>query len=136
MNVLDPVADEFGDRLSLTYGFASPALTRLIGRGIAPELDQHAGGELNRNGDYICPRLGAAVDLFVEGLSATDLVRRLVVLPFDRLYIYGDDRPVHVSVGPDASRMIVAVVQGKRGRRPGRRWSAEQWLFAHAIKNN
>ncbi|GAM62963.1 hypothetical protein JCM19232_4640 [Vibrio ishigakensis] len=27
-------------------------------------------------------------------------------LPFDRLYFYGKDRPLHVSFGPDQSRYI------------------------------
>jgi hypothetical protein len=36
--------------------------------------------------------------------------------PFDRLYFYGDDRPIHVSVGPDNSRQVVLMRKGKSGK--------------------
>ena len=35
---------------------------------------------------------------------------------FDRLYFYGADRPIHVSVGPDQSRQIVHMRCGPSGR--------------------
>lgn len=47
--VLDPAVKRFG-RVVLTYGFASPRLTRHIRGRIAPALDQHASHELNRAG--------------------------------------------------------------------------------------
>lgn len=28
-------------------------------------------------------------------------------LPFDRLYYYGDDKPIHISIGPESSSQIV-----------------------------
>lgn len=52
--VLDPVIDRFGP-ITLTYGFASRELTRQISGRIAPELDQHAGHELRRDGLPIPP---------------------------------------------------------------------------------
>ncbi len=114
--VLDPLVEQFG-RLTLTYGFASPALVRVIGRGVAPRLDQHAGHERNRTGQLICPRLGQAVDLFVPATSSRDVARFIVdETPFDRLYIYGDDRPVHVSHGPENSRAVILV--DRSGLRP------------------
>ena len=36
--------------------------------------------------------------------------------PFDRLYFYGPDLPIHVSYGPDHSRQVVRMVAGKTGR--------------------
>jgi hypothetical protein len=36
---------------------------------------------------------------------------------FDRLYFYGPDRPVHVSVGPERKREIVLLRPGPSGRR-------------------
>jgi hypothetical protein len=38
-------------------------------------------------------------------------------LPFDRLYFYGTDRPIHVSVGPEEARGVVSMLQGPSGRR-------------------
>jgi hypothetical protein len=36
--------------------------------------------------------------------------------PFDRLYFYGPDRPIHVSYGPEQSRQIVIMRAGPSGR--------------------
>jgi hypothetical protein len=36
--------------------------------------------------------------------------------PFDRLYFYADDRPVHLNVGPENSRQVVWMKRGKSGR--------------------
>lgn len=114
--VLDPLADHFGP-LALTYGLACPALTRRIPARIAPELDQHASCELNRAGKLICPRRGAAVDLVVPGTTASTVARWIHAnTPFDRLYLFGDDLPLHVSHGPDATRTIVSMIRGPSGR--------------------
>ena len=125
--ILDPVVAEFGP-IQITYGFASPALTRLIPGRIDPARDQHAGHELNANGAPICPRLGQAVDFSIKGISS-GLVAAWIVqrLPFDRIYFYGADRPLHVSVGPEEKRAIIAMLQGPRGRRVPSLRSAD-WL--------
>jgi hypothetical protein len=116
-DVLDPLVDQFG-RIELTYGFASPALTRHIRARIAPRLDQHAGCELGRTGRLVCGRRGQAVDLIVPGVPS-HLVARWIAAetPFDRLYFYGRDRPLHVSVGPDDSRAVVWMRGVGEGRR-------------------
>lgn len=102
--ILEPIARRFG-RPTLTYGFAGPALTRLVARRIAPSLDQHAGHELNRRGGLICPRLGQSADVYLPGLDAFELARFVSEnTAFDRLYVYGPDRPVHVSCGPEQAR--------------------------------
>ena len=36
--------------------------------------------------------------------------------PFDRLYLYGSDLPIHVSSGPEQSRQVVRMIAGKTGR--------------------
>lgn len=114
--VLDPLVERFG-QVTLTYGFASPALTHAVGRGVAPRLDQHAGHERTAGGELICPRLGQAADLIVPSRSSWEVARFIVdETPFDRLYLYGEDRPVHVSHGPGHSRAITFV--DRSGARP------------------
>jgi hypothetical protein len=124
VEILDPLSAALG-RPTLTYGFAGPSLTMLISGMIAPELDQHAAHERNARGAVICPRLGAAVDLTIPGHTAQEVAhwihdRR----PFDRLYLYGDDRPIHVSFGPEQARSVVEMLRGPSGRRVPRvlRW--------------
>ena len=127
--VLDLVIDTFG-AVELTYGFASPRLTRHIRRHIAPHLDQHAGHELNGRGKPICSRLGQAVDFRVPGRDGLEVARWLAGnTAFDRLYLYGAERPIHVSVGPDGSRLVVVMGTSPQGRRYPRRTSgAAEWL--------
>ncbi|WP_334162668.1 hypothetical protein [Phenylobacterium sp.] len=129
--ILEPVLAEFGAP-RLTYGFAGAKLIRQIRAGVAPALDQHAGYERRASGALICPRGGQAVDLSAPGVSAWSLADYIAsALPFDRLYIYGDDRPIHVSVGPEMAGSIVHVdrsrlrpvprrldLAGLRARRP------------------
>ncbi|MGX2032915.1 DNA phosphorothioation-associated putative methyltransferase [Methylocaldum gracile] len=97
VNILDPVIDYFG-MIELTYGFCSSELAKQIPARIAPELDQHAAHELNRKGRPICPRLGAAADFLVRDEDMAEVARWVMaILPYDRLYYYGPDKPVHVS---------------------------------------
>lgn len=128
--VLDPIVDAFGS-LQLTYGFSGPALARLIRSGIAPRLDQHAGHELNRAGKPICARLGQAVDLHIP-LQSSLMVARFIVAhtPFDRLYVYGADRPLHVSWGPQQSRQIsvMALHNGRRMPRVMPQAQFDRWV--------
>ena len=95
--------------IRLTYGFCSPALACAIrergGGLIDPARDQHAAHELNRRGTRVCQRLGAAVDFVVEDEDMLDVARRMAAnTPLDRLYVHGQDRPIHVSHGPEQSR--------------------------------
>lgn len=110
-NILDPVIDYFG-MIRLTYGFASAALAKEIQGRIAPHLDQHAGHELNRAGKLICLRLGAAVDFLVEDEDMVEVAKWITInIPFDRLYIYGPDRPIHISYSPEATHQVVVMSQ-------------------------
>ncbi len=113
--LLDPITEQFG-RPVLTYGFAGAELQKLIKQKtrpqIAPQLDQHAASELNRRGQLICPRGGAAVDLFVTSLSSWQLALWVAQqLPFDRMYLYGAHRPIHLSFHQEPMRQMVLLRQ-------------------------
>lgn len=114
-NLLDPVVEYFG-AIRLTYGFCSPELSKLIHSRVAPELDQHASHEVNRKGNPICNRLGAACDFIVDDENMREVADWIIAnLPFDRLYFYGDDRPIHLSFGPQNSRAAYAMQRGASG---------------------
>jgi DNA phosphorothioation-associated putative methyltransferase len=114
---LDPVIDYFG-MIRLTYGFCSHALSRKIPNGIAPRLDQHSSCELNTRGQVICDRGGAAVDFVIEDEDMHEVAVWIIEnIQFDRLYFYGLDRPLHVSVGPENSRAVVWIKQSQNGKR-------------------
>ena len=131
--VLDPVIDYFG-MIRLTYGFCSPELAKAIPGRIDPRLDQHAAHEHNRLGKPICERLGAAVDFLVEDESMLEVARWIVGnTPFDRLYFYGDDLPIHVSYGPNQDRQVVLMVAGKGGRSIPRVVKAEAFQRCRSV---
>jgi hypothetical protein len=126
--ILDPVAEKFG-RLEITYGFASPTLMHHVAGRIDPARDQHAGCELRRNGRPICPRLGQAADFRVPGVCSGRIAAWVACrLPFDRLYFYGPDLPLHISIGPQNSRAITTMFRGPSGRRVPRTRSST-WLM-------
>jgi hypothetical protein len=126
--ILDPVIDYFGS-IELTYGFCSPELAKEIPGRIDPKRDQHAAHELNRRGNLICKRLGAAVDFLVEYENMLEVAQWVVAnTPFDRLYFYGDDQPIHVSFGPNHDRQIVQMVASASGRLLPRVISLENFL--------
>ncbi len=114
--ILDPVIDYFG-AIKLTYGFCSGELGKHIKERVAPSLDQHASHEKKKNGKFICERLGAACDFIVEDEDMREVADWIVEnLPFDRLYFYGSDRPVHVSFGPSNQRTAFEIqkLEGKK----------------------
>ena len=128
MQVLDPVIDYFG-MIQLTFGFCSPALAKEIPGRIYPKLDQHAAHELNRRGRPICERFGAAVDFTIEDESMREVAQWVVAnTPFDRLYFYGDNKPIHVSFGPNQERQLVLMLPSKSGRLVPRVVSLESFL--------
>lgn len=113
--VLDPVVDYFG-MIELTYGFCSPELARSIPARIAPKLDQHAGHELTRTGRPVCARLGAACDFLVTDEDMEEVALWVAAhTPFDRLYFYGKDRPIHVSYSATPARQFVRMTMGAAG---------------------
>lgn len=114
--LLDPLIDYFGS-IRLTYGFASSSLTSHIHRAIAPRLDQHAACELGSRGARICDRGGAACDFVVEHEDMKEVADWIIAnLPFDRLYFYGSDRPIHLSYSPNAAGQATTMSRTKSGR--------------------
>jgi DNA phosphorothioation-associated putative methyltransferase len=128
--VLDSVIDYFG-MIRLTYGFCSAPLAKVIPGRIDPKRDQHAAHERNRLGHPICTRLGAAVDFVVEDEDMLEVARWIVAeTPFDRLYFYGNDMPIHVSYGPEQSRQVVLMLPGPSGRLVPKCLPVERFLDA------
>jgi hypothetical protein len=129
--VLDPISSEFG-RPRLTYGFASWELQREVKErarqdGRSPQIcshrDQHAAHEVH-GGKRICPRDGAAVDLVVEGVSSHQIAGWLLKTNrVDRMYLYGPDRPLHVSWSAAPAGAAYEMVKRGVARVP-RRWKA------------
>jgi hypothetical protein len=120
--VLIPVENQFGP-LQITYGFTSAELTKYIAKnspaGTAPKLDQHASCEVNSKSNLYCVRYGAACDFVVNDIESMHLVAEWINdnLSFDRIYFYGTDRPIHVSVGPDNSKFIQIMGTSSTGKR-------------------
>lgn len=114
--LLDPMIEKFGS-MQLTYGFASPMLTGQIKRSIAPRIDQHAGFEVGVGGQPICDRGGLAVNVIVPGVPSERLAHWVATnVRFDRMYVYGPNRPIHVSVGPQNAGAIVRMSPSATGR--------------------
>lgn len=116
VNVLDPVIDYYG-MIRLTYGFCSHELGKHIKSRVAPKLDQHAAHERNSKNNLICSRLGAAVDFIVDDENMREVADWIASnTDFDRLYFYGDDRPIHVSYGPEHKKEYVDLLLTEQGR--------------------
>ncbi|WP_088893796.1 hypothetical protein [Leptolyngbya ohadii] len=134
-HILDPVIEHFGrERFQLTYGFCSKDLKRFLSQKdpetgikngrVDPSRDQHMAHEKNRNGKYYCDRLGAACDFRIVGLESDRLVEWILEqqLPFDSLYFYGGDRPIHISYGPKQRRDIWAFKGGTPTKQGTEQW--------------
>jgi DNA phosphorothioation-associated putative methyltransferase len=114
--LLDPLIDYFGS-IRLTYGFASAGLTKHIAHGIAPRLDQHAACEHSTRRTPVCERGGAACDFIVEDEDMKEVANWIVrCLPFDRLYYYGPERPVHVSYSRTPAGEAFSMVPSRTGK--------------------
>lgn len=124
--ILLPVQNQFG-LVKVTYGFTSANLVSLIRKknpsGTAPELDQHAASELNSGDKLISKRRGSACDFFIKNYSMADICRFMVNnLDFDRLYFYGDNRPIHVSISDKPVKHLQIMCESSSGRRyPGKK---------------
>jgi hypothetical protein len=128
--VPDPLIDYFGtiDPAS-RFGLLLAGTCKEIPGRMDLKRDQHVVHELNRLGNPVCPRLGAAVDFIVEDESMLEVAQWIVEnTSFDRLYFYGDDKPIHVSFGSEHSRQVVRMVAGKSGRLVPRVTSREDFL--------
>lgn len=116
VNILDPVIDYFG-MIHLTYGFCSHELGKHIKKQVAPKLDQHAAFERNSKNNLICPRLGAAADFIIEDENMREVADWIAEnTPFDRLYFYGDNRPIHVSFSAEPKGEYIDLIITENGR--------------------
>lgn len=123
VHIIDPLISEFGN-VVLTYGFASPALTKVIERNVAPRIDQHAGHELRKTGTPVCSRLGQSADFLIPGTNSRDVAAWIITnLAFDRLYYYGCEKPIHVSYGKKNRNVCYVMHVTHLGRRIPRRLS-------------
>ena len=114
--LLDPLIDYFG-AIRLTYGFCSPALGAKISSRVAPKLDQHASHECNKQGKAICERGGAAVDFIVDDEDMIEVAQWIAEhLQFDRMYLYGREKPLHISFSETPSKQVTFMVPTASGR--------------------
>ncbi|NOR81297.1 MAG: hypothetical protein GQ529_10790 [Methyloprofundus sp.] len=119
-SILDPTVEQFGE-IKLTYGFCSNELLKQIKKhpkpGIAPQLDQHSGYELNSKNTLICKREGFACDFYALNTDSL-IVAQWVVnnLSFDRLYFYGKNNPIHISIAPKNNHAITLLERSATGR--------------------
>lgn len=117
--IIDPMIDQFGqDNFQLTYGFCSSDLKKYLGKKdpdtgikngcVDPSRDQHMAHEVKSKGGYYCDRLGAACDFRIINKESDRLIDWILEarLPFDSLYFYGVDRPIHISYGSQHKRAI------------------------------
>lgn len=118
---------------TITYGFTSLPLKKLIQKaspsGTAPTLDQHSSYETNSAGTQICSRGGAACDFYIEGLPTSDIVRFITQkLNYDRIYYYGNNRSLHVSIHLiDPLKHLQVMSESENGRRyPGKKAFGDQ----------
>lgn len=131
-NILDPIITHYGrGDFQLTYGFCSSDLKRFLAMrdGVTGEkngissshLDQHMAHEVNRNGRFYCKRLGAAADFYILGVPSDRVIDWILTkkLPFDSLYFYGSNRPIHISYGSQHKREIWTFLQSGQPTRTG-----------------
>ncbi len=136
--IIRPLQMRFG-AVDITYGYTSHSLLRWILKNspgdMAPDIDQHASMELNSKSKRICKRDGAACDFYVKGYeNRMDEVAKYICthLAFDRLYFYGKNKPIHISIGPENSRYALirqARSDGLRVNTKNAKGSATQTLF-------
>lgn len=135
--IIDPIIAHFGKaQFQLTYGFCSTDLKKFLNQKdpitkikngrIEPSRDQHMAHEINKNGQYYCKRLGAACDFLVLKCPSDQLVDWILnqKLPFDSLYYYDKNRPIHISYGFQHKRAIWTFTQAGVPTRQG----IESWI--------
>lgn len=132
--LLIPIERKFG-RIKVTYGFTSAALKQYIVKnspeGTCPELDQHSSFEVNSKGRQVCSRGGAACDISASNIDSADIVRFIVnKLNYDRIYFYGNQRPLHISVN-SSPNLHLQVMKESTG---GKRYPAEKAFGKSAMK--
>lgn len=142
-NILLPINKQFGS-VKVTYGFVSADLNRYIQKsssaGTCPSIDQHSASELNLSNNKICKRHGLACDFIVSGYEIKmDQIMNFIVnnLDFDKIYYYGKDKTLHVSISNVSEKHLQIMNVSEKGRRiPGKKaYQAEAKVLAGKILN-
>lgn len=130
VQILDPIIDYFG-AIRLTYGFCSHELSKHISSRVAHHLDQHVSFERNSAGKRICTRGGAACDFIVDDEDMAAVADWIIeFLPFDRMYFYGSDKPLHISYSDKGEKKAYRMVLSDGGRLMPRPYSSPNRLTA------
>jgi len=132
--ILDPAVEYFGS-IKLTYGFCSIELGKHITRRVAHHLDQHASCELRPDGKAICSRGGAACDFIVEDEDMFEVAQWIFEnTPVDRIYVYGHNRPIHVSYTQNPSRLIYQMISLPNGKLTPRKIVGSKTSFLQFLR--
>jgi hypothetical protein len=84
----------------------------------SPSGTSDAGHERKKNGKPDCERLGAACDFLVEDEDMEEVAIWVFEnTNVDRVYVYGKDRPIHVSFSQTPARQLVEMKLSPSGRR-------------------
>lgn len=135
-NILDPVIEYFGS-IKLTYGFCSSELGKHINKRVAHHLDQHASCELRTDGKAICSRGGAACDFIVEDEDMFQVAQWIFEnTPVDRLYVYGRNKPIHVSYSQNPSRLAYQMISMSNGKLTPRKIVRSENFYLHFIQES
>jgi len=138
-NIIDPIIENYGkNNFRLTYGFCSIDLKKYLAKKdpltgekngrVAPQLDQHMALEVNSKNKYFCFRGGASCDFYIQN-QPSDIVIDWIIeqaLPFDSLYFYGSQKPIHISYGPEHKKYICGFNEkGVPSKKPISQWLAK-----------
>jgi hypothetical protein len=78
-------------------------------------------------GKPICERLGAAVDFIIEDEDMIEVAIWITEnLKFDRIYLYGRRKPIHISNSSDQAMQITFMVPAQNGKLIPRTCQAEK----------
>jgi len=134
--ILMPISKTLGE-IEISYGFTSTELTKFIQKnsplGTYPPIDQHSSYEKNSAGNQICKRGGIACDFMVKDHqdNVPQIIQFIVGnLDYDKIYYYGNNRPLHVSVNSKPEKHLQIMNLTENGKRiPGRKAYAEKAII-------
>jgi len=73
---------------------------------------------VNTRGNPICKREGFACDFYALNSDSLIVAQWIVNnISFDRLYYYGKNRPIHISIAPENSYAVTLLEKSPSGRR-------------------
>ncbi|MBT3850301.1 hypothetical protein HOF60_03430, partial [bacterium] len=102
-------------------------------QGTYPPIDQHSSSEKNSAGNQICKRGGMACDFMVKDhKNKVPLIIEFIVsnLDYDKIYYYGNNRPLHVSVNSEPEKHLQIMNMSEHGKWvPGRKAYADKAII-------